>query len=700
MLDPELPFLRAQNAQQDRQISTLRQQVLQLTAMLVEVHHVLQETATAVVAGGGSFTDCLPAAPHQHHWALVPSTLAAQVHSTQKRVAALLDKKPQDHPTLTAIPSHSHSSSTSLGRPAMATHVHSTTATPRGAAPSVASPAALAKSAHQAARRIQSVSARLADLWLHQLRGRVKEALDEIDLAFAAFDEAPNEDNLFLFLSSYRDAKADVLRLLRRPSSASPAAAQGDSERRNDEAAGEISDSNDDDDDDGGPRAGRHGALPPPPSPFVGATGGGSGGPPDKVEALIAEMIMDEMRTVMVVVSTSTERAMGSQPPPLTGSEAASSAPPTTVAGAGLSTAAFFQHRTGGGGGGRPSSASTVPTLTFPGGSSSTATTTAASHVTPSDERMGGAEYATADHNSVASSSQLSNVKPSLVATHHAAGRPTVYGEVNGPRGRGTPRRTQLTSTFAFGADNDVPFAEGRGSSADDATRRRAASVPVTIARGGPHAAAAAGGGGAPMSQREGTQVRDILFTPTTVSPTIPSEKGFSSASPPKKGGTSGAAVTPAAAAGRATTGSLPVYHDPSAGSGQQSPAVGSRRAFVPAPSRAAPYATAADWAPPPMRSGGHSSGATTPSILGMASQRLGAAGAAIPSSNTLTNAQAEKMTALKRSLQSLEMQLSSIATSGGTGSEAKCFALNKKLQRIRADILREYREMGGGGGH
>ena len=451
MLDPELPFLRAQNAQQDRQISTLRQQVLQLTAMLVEVHHVLQETATAVVAGGGSFTDCLPAAPHQHHWALVPSTLAAQVHSTQKRVAALLDKKPQDHPTLTAIPSHSHSSSTSLGRPAMATHVHSTTATPRGAAPSVASPAALAKSAHQAARRIQSVSARLADLWLHQLRGRVKEALDEIDLAFAAFDEAPNEDNLFLFLSSYRDAKADVLRLLRRPSSASPAAAQGDSERRNDEAAGEISDSNDDDDDDGGPRAGRHGALPPPPSPFVGATGGGSGGPPDKVEALIAEMIMDEMRTVMVVVSTSTERAMGSQPPPLTGSEAASSAPPTTVAGAGLSTAAFFQHRTGGGGGGRPSSASTVPTLTFPGGSSSTATTTAASHVTPSDERMGGAEYATADHNSVASSSQLSNVKPSLVATHHAAGRPTVYGEVNGPRGRGTPRRTQLTSTFAFG---------------------------------------------------------------------------------------------------------------------------------------------------------------------------------------------------------------------------------------------------------
>ncbi len=50
-------------------------------------------------------------------------------------------------------------------------------------------------------------------------------------------------------------------------------------------------------------------------------------------------------------------------------------------------------------------------------------------------------------------------------------------------------------------------------------------------------------------------------------------------------------------------------------------------------------------------------------------------------------------MSQLKRALQALEMQISSVAATGGTGSEAKCYALNRKLQKVRAEIIKEQRE-------
>ena len=50
----------------------------------------------------------------------------------------------------------------------------------------------------------------------------------------------------------------------------------------------------------------------------------------------------------------------------------------------------------------------------------------------------------------------------------------------------------------------------------------------------------------------------------------------------------------------------------------------------------------------------------------------------------------------LRSALHQLEMQLAGVALSGrDTGSEAKYYALTKKLQRVRAEVLKEEREAG-----
>ncbi|CUG05753.1 Hypothetical protein, putative [Bodo saltans] len=66
-----------------------------------------------------------------------------------------------------------------------------------------------------------------------------------------------------------------------------------------------------------------------------------------------------------------------------------------------------------------------------------------------------------------------------------------------------------------------------------------------------------------------------------------------------------------------------------------------------------------------------------------------------IPSSQGGVPQPADRLGALNATLQQLEFQLSGVAMHGrNSGSEAKFYALSKKLQKVRAEIVREQREV------
>lgn len=66
-----------------------------------------------------------------------------------------------------------------------------------------------------------------------------------------------------------------------------------------------------------------------------------------------------------------------------------------------------------------------------------------------------------------------------------------------------------------------------------------------------------------------------------------------------------------------------------------------------------------------------------------------------IPSSQGSVPQPADRLGALNATLQQLEFQLSGVAMHGrNSGSEAKFYALSKKLQKVRAEIVREQREV------
>lgn len=57
-------------------------------------------------------------------------------------------------------------------------------------------------------------------------------------------------------------------------------------------------------------------------------------------------------------------------------------------------------------------------------------------------------------------------------------------------------------------------------------------------------------------------------------------------------------------------------------------------------------------------------------------------------------SSETDRLRELKRHLQHLELQLGAVAINGrDSGSEGKYYALTKKLQRLRADVLKEQRE-------
>ena len=55
---------------------------------------------------------------------------------------------------------------------------------------------------------------------------------------------------------------------------------------------------------------------------------------------------------------------------------------------------------------------------------------------------------------------------------------------------------------------------------------------------------------------------------------------------------------------------------------------------------------------------------------------------------------ESERLAELRKAIRHLELQLSCVASSGrDTGSEAKYYALARKLQKLRSDVVKEQRE-------